>query len=186
MMRALAKFRLPRLLGRLGRDRRGVSAVEFALIAPVMVTIYLGAVEMSEGVSIDRKVSLTASTLANLAAQVTSITTSDMTNILDASTAIVAPYDATKLSMSLSCISFDANKNMTVKWTALRGTTTQPTISVSDALKIANTQLLYAEVHYTYTPIVGNTLTGNLNLSDRMFMAPRISAPTYGSTSCTS
>ena len=47
-------------LSRLARDRRGVSAVEFALVAPLMIGLYLGCVEISDGVAADRKVTLTA------------------------------------------------------------------------------------------------------------------------------
>lgn len=184
MMRALAKFPA-RLLRPLARDQRGVSAVEFALVAPLMVALYLGCAEISDGVAIDRKVSLTAAALANLSSQVTTISSADMTNILDASTAIIAPYAAGPLKMTLSCIAFDDNKAMTVKWTAMRGTTTNPTILVPDALKVKNTQLLYAEVSYGYTPVVGYTITGTLTLSDHMFMSPRISAPTYVAAACT-
>ena len=62
---------MPRAIRRFGRDRRGVSAVEFAFIAPVMIGLYLGCVEISDGVGADRKVSLTAAALANLTAQAT-------------------------------------------------------------------------------------------------------------------
>ena len=37
---------------RFARDRRGVSAVEFALLAPVMIGLYLGCVEISDGVAV--------------------------------------------------------------------------------------------------------------------------------------
>ena len=107
---------LPRLMARFAGDRRGVSAVEFALLAPVMIALYLGLVEISDGIGIDRKVSLTAATLANLTAQATTITTSEMSNILDASSAIVAPYSASKLKMTVSCLNIDSDKNVTVKW----------------------------------------------------------------------
>jgi Flp pilus assembly protein TadG len=46
-------------ISRFARDRRGVSAVEFAFVAPVMIGLYLGCVEVSDGVAVDRKVSLT-------------------------------------------------------------------------------------------------------------------------------
>src|SRR5271169_6520994 len=88
---------MPRAVRRFGRDRRGVSAVEFAFIAPVMIGLYLGCAEISDGVSADRKVSLTAAALANLTAQATTIATADMGNILDASSAIIAPYSAANL-----------------------------------------------------------------------------------------
>src|SRR5476651_2814009 len=87
---------------RFARDQRGVSAVEFALLAPVMIGLYLGCVEISQGVAADRKVSMTAAALANLTAQVTTISSTDMTNILDASSAIIVPYSASLLKMTLT------------------------------------------------------------------------------------
>ena len=62
----------------LREDERGVSAVEFAMLLPLMLTLYLGGVEVSQGVSIDRKVTLTARTVADLVAQVSSINTTGL------------------------------------------------------------------------------------------------------------
>jgi Flp pilus assembly protein TadG len=53
-------------ISRLARDKRGVSAVEFALLAPVMIGLYFGCAEIADGVGTDRKVSLIAAALANL------------------------------------------------------------------------------------------------------------------------
>ena len=168
---------------RFARDRRGVSAVEFALLAPIMVALYLGCVEVSDAVSADRKVSLTAAAVANLTAQVATISTSDMTNILDASTAIISPYSASKLKITVSCLNIDANKNVTVKWSATRNGGVGGTVSVPTALQVPG-QLIYSQVSYAYTPTVGYTITGTLNLSDQMFMSPRITTPVYAGTAC--
>jgi Flp pilus assembly protein TadG len=178
--------RLPRALRRFRGDRRGVSAVEFALLAPVMIALYVGCVEISDGVSADRKVSLTAASLANLAAQVTVISSSDMTNILDASTAIISPYSTSKLSITVTCLNIDANKTAKVKWSATRnGSVKSGTVSIPSALAVANTQLILSEASYQYTPTIGYTITGTMTLSDKMYMSPRISAPTYNSIACT-
>ena len=71
MMRALrfmAEGFVLRRLSDFATDRRGVSAVEFALLLPLMLTLYLGGVELSQGISIDRKVTLTARTPDDLLA----------------------------------------------------------------------------------------------------------------------
>jgi Flp pilus assembly protein TadG len=181
----MPRLHIPQWFGRFARDRRGVSAVEFAFVAPLLISLYLGCVEISDGVGADRKVSLTAAALANLSAQVTTITSADMTNILDASSAIIAPYSASNLAIVVSCLNIDASKNATVKWSATRGGTARAvgstyTFPASEAaLDIANSQLIVSEVTYAYTPIVGYTITGTLTLADHMFMSPRISAPTY-------
>ena len=176
---------MPRAVRRFGRDRRGVSAVEFAFIAPVMIGLYLGCAEISDGVAADRKVSLTAAALANLAAQATAISTADMGNIFDASSAIIVPYSAANLAMTVSCLSVDANKKVTVKWSVTRnGSVDSGSMNIPAALAVPNTQLIYSEVSYAYTPIVGYTISGTLTLSDHMYMSPRITTPAYNGITC--
>ena len=181
-------MRLKSLARRFKRDRRGVSAVEFAFIAPVMIGLYLGCVEISDGVAADRKVSLVVDTLANLSSEVKTIKTSDMTNILNASSAIIAPYAAANLTATVSCIAIDQNGAATVAWSAATANgvprATGSSITVPAALANPSSQLLLGEASYAYTPAVGYTITGTLTLSDKMYMAPRISAPTYNGTAC--
>src|SRR3954469_25818286 len=105
---------------RFALDQRGMTAVEFAFVLPVLVTMYLGTVEISMGVAIDRKVTLLSRTLADLASQQATHNTADMTNILNASASVIAPYDATKLKMTLSEVSIDANGAATIKWSDTR------------------------------------------------------------------
>ena len=180
---------MPRKIRRFGRDRRGVSAVEFAFIAPVMIGLYLGCVEISEGVAVDRKVSLVAGALANLTASCGSsnansgscanniLSATEMNNILAASSAIIAPYNAANLTMTVSCLSVDANKNVTMKWST--GTLQSGSVTIPPALAAVPGTLIYSTVSYAYTPIVGYTITGSLTLSDHMYMSPRTQAPSY-------
>lgn len=174
-----------RHLRKLARDQRGVSAIEFALLAPLMIGLYLGCAEIADGVAADRKVSLSAAAVANLTSQVTTISTADMTNILDASTAIIVPYAAGNLKLTVSCIKVDANKNTTVMWTATKNGGAGAATPVPTALLIPNSQLILSHATYAYTPTVGYTITGTLTLSDHMFMSPRISAPAYNGVACT-
>ena len=178
-------------LSRFARDRRGVSAVEFAIIAPVMIGLYLGCVEISDGVAADRKVSLVVDALANLASQSSAITTADMTNILNASSSIMAPYSSANLKATISCLKIDANGAATVAWSKATPNGTQraigSSVTIPAALAIPGS-LLFSEASYAYTPAVGYTISGTLTLSDKMYMAPRIQAPSYGDAtpiSCT-
>ncbi len=175
-----------RISRRFSRDCNATSAVEFALVLPLMIGLYLGGVEISQGISIDRKVTLTAGALANLSAQATTISSTDMTNILNASTAIMQPYSTSPLALTVTCIKIDANKNATVKWSVTRGGTADSgSITVPSALNVANSQLVLAKASYGYRPTVGYTISGTLTLSDQMYMSPRISAPTYNNIACT-
>ncbi len=176
-------------LSRFSRDCRGVSAVEFAIIAPVMIGLYLGCVEVSDGVAADRKVSLIVDALANLPSQVTTISTADMTNILNASSSIMAPYSASTLTATVSCLKIDANGKVTVAWSAATANGTAravgSSVTIPAALAVPSTSLLFGEASYGYTPAIGYTISGTLTLSDHMYMAPRITPPTYNGVACT-
>jgi len=182
MMTALA-LRLTRLLRSFKRDREGASAVEFAILAPLLIALYFGCVEITDGIAADRKVTLTAGALANLTSQTQTISTSGMTNILNASAAIIKPYSVGNLAATISCLKVDADGVVKVKWSAtLNGMarTLNSTVTLPDAsLAIPNSSLVWSEVNYNYTPVVGYTITGTLPLSDQMFMSPRVSPPTY-------
>jgi len=160
------------------RDRRGISAVEFAMVLPLMVTMYLGVVEVSRGVAIDRKVTLTTRTMADLASRVTSINNSDMSNLLNASAAVVSPYDVNQVRVVLSAVNIDANGVATIAWSdTLHGTarTVGSTVTVPTPLNVASTQLIWSEVSYNYAPTFGYVLTGNMTLFDQLYMRPRLS-----------
>lgn len=165
------------------RDRRGVSAVEFALLSPLMIGLYMGGVEISDGIGMDRKVTITTGAIANLAAQVSSISTSDMTDMLKAGTSVMAPYATGPLKITISCLSIDDKSKAKVKWSETKNGTKRDigtTVTIPSALAVANTQLLFSEVSYTYTPVFGKVIIGDMNLSDKMYMSPRMSAPAYG------
>jgi Flp pilus assembly protein TadG len=160
------------------RDQRGVSAVEFAMLLPLMITLYLGTVEISQGVAINRKVTLTTRTVADLASQVSSINNTDMTNLLNASAAVIAPFDTSQLKVTVSAVSIDANGVAKVTWSdTLNGTARAvgSTITLPSALNVANSQLIFSEVSYNYTPTIGYVVTGSLNLADKIYMRPRLS-----------
>ena len=48
-------------------------------------------------------------------------------------------------------------------------------VTVPTALNVANTTLIWSEVQYAYTPTIGYVITGTLNLSDQIYMRPRLS-----------
>jgi Flp pilus assembly protein TadG len=169
---------LGRRIGCLSRDQRGVSAVEFALLLPLMMTLYLGTAEVSQGISADRKVTITARTVADLVSQVSSINNAGMTDILNASSSVMAPYTTTGLVVTVTSVNIDANSKATVSWSdSFNGTgrTVGSTVTLPAALVVPNSSVIWSEVSYLYKPTIGYVLTGILTLKDQLYMAPRIS-----------
>jgi Flp pilus assembly protein TadG len=175
--------RLP--LARLVRDRSGVSAVEFALILPVMLTLYIGGVEVSEGLSIDRKVNHVTSTLADLVTQSKSLSDSDVTNIFDASSAVMAPYPAGPLQITVYEIYVDSTGAAKVVWSAARNATAPvvgSAVTLPASVAQTSTHIVAAVAQYPYTPVIGYVLTGSFTLSSTYYLRPRLSTCVTTST----
>ena len=171
-------LRMARWMHRFSGDIKGVSAVEFALVLPLMMTLYLGGAEIAQGISASRKVTLVSRTVADLTSQSSSLTSGQMTEILDASASVVTPFKSEKLKVTVSQVKIDANKNATVDWSDTKNGTKRAVGSsapLPDALKVANTHLIWTEAEYTYSPAIGYVISGELNLKDQMYMRPRLS-----------
>ena len=172
------------LLRRFAQDRKGVSAVEFAIIAPLLITIYFGGIEVTTAVAVDRKMTLVAHTVADLVAQSSNVTNTEMTDILNASAAISAPYTTANLKVTVSSVVIDSSSVATVAWSeTLNGEKRSGTVTLPPALNVANTSLIWGEVTYNYKPMFGTVFKTNLTLGDAIYMRPRISATVTRSAS---
>jgi Flp pilus assembly protein TadG len=168
-----------------GKSRRrrlgesGAAAVEFALLLPFLLLLYLGAVELIQGILLQRQTNLTASTVANIVAQYTSISAgSQMPDILNASAQIFAANSPSKAIVIVSLITINSSGVATVTWSqALNGSarTTGQIVSVPTALDTPNTSLVLGETTYGYTPTIDFLHIGTKNLYGSIFMVPRAS-----------
>ena len=160
----------------LWRDRRGVSAVEFALLAPVMIAILFGSVETSLLLTADRKVTQTASAVADLVAQDDIITAPEMTDIFTASSAILEPYPTAPLQMRVSSVSMAADNSVSVDWSQGHNMTPRAagsSVTVPNGLLQPNTSIIMAEVSYDYDSAIGAFFKAPITLGDKFFLRPR-------------
>ena len=63
------------------KDEKGVSAVEFALILPLMIVLLFGVIELSSLLTVDRKMTSVTSTVADLVAQDNIVDTGELENL---------------------------------------------------------------------------------------------------------
>src|SRR5262249_58175389 len=108
-------------LRRFAADRSGVSAIEFAILLPLMLTLYFGGVEVSQAVSADRKNTLVAHTVGDLVSQSTNVTccnsTDDVTNIFNAAQWVIYPFGRNNPKSAVSRVRSDSTDTIsTLAW----------------------------------------------------------------------
>jgi Flp pilus assembly protein TadG len=177
-------FRAPRLW----TDVRGVAATEFAIVVPFMLVLYIGGVELGNGLAMNVKVTATAHSVADMISQNTQLTSARMDSILSASSAIMAPYAVTDtggnslMTITVSEVSTDSTGNATVQWSRSTSSTGARPVGQNMTLSSftaptsnANISLILSEVSYDYTPNLGYTITGTVKLTDSYYLFPRCS-----------
>lgn len=160
----------------LQRDDSGLSALEFALVAPVMITMYMGAVELSHALTIDRRVTSVASAIADLVAQSEEISSSDVDDIFAAASTIMLPYSADPISIVVSSVVADEENKTTVAWSCAHNGTARAEdeeLPLPEGLTQPFSSVIMAEVSYIYTPPVGEFVTGGITLTDTFYLRPR-------------
>ena len=179
-MRPLSPTGLTGFLRRFQRDRRGVSAVEFALVTPLILSLFFGLNELGLGLMAQRRVSHIASAVGDLAAQSSALASSDVTDIFSVANFMMDPLPHTQLKLRLTSVVADANKVPKVDWSQVSGMTalaTGDTVTVpSGLISNAGDSVVMAEATYTYTSPVGVVLPHGLTFNEKYFFRPRKSA----------
>ena len=170
--------RLRNALKRFPAAERGIAAVEFALILPFMAMMYLGGFEVMQEISANRQVSLTASTIAEIVSQYSTISQSQtMPGILAASTSTLAPFSAANAVVTVSVINIDATgKIATIAWSQASsgsGRVKGSTITLPAALYTPNGTVILGETSYSYVPVIDFLHTGSSTLYSSIYMLPR-------------
>jgi Flp pilus assembly protein TadG len=188
--------RVGRLVHRWRACTEGVAAVEFALIVPIMAVMFIGAVELSQAITVDRRVTQVASSTADLVAQAPKqISQAEITDIMKAGSLIVAPYDQNPLQIIIRNVTSSPASATTAKqsWSCTyRGLGSTLACACSNTpytlppgLVTTNDSVVISETTYSYKPLVfdhfmktlgaaGNS--GTYTLAETIYLKPRSQA----------
>jgi Flp pilus assembly protein TadG len=153
-------------------DTRGVAAIEFALVAPLMALMFIGAVEMSQAITIDRRVTQIAGSTADLIARASQrISQSEVADIMRVGSYILKPYSATPVRITVRNVTSAPNNATQTKqsWMcSYNGTGGSQTCQCMDTsfslpanMVTTNDSVVVAEVTYDYVPLVFNYIMKN-------------------------
>jgi hypothetical protein len=169
------------------RDARGVAAIEMAFIFPVMVILYLGLIDVTNFLQVNRRVTLTASTLADLVTQADStITTADIDGIFESARAIFEPMAVEGISLNLWDFRMQDGAPTKI-WEYTNGTScgAEPTGGDDmESLMEDGNDIVVARVCYQQDAIIGTMFgASTIELDDELMLRPRQST-TLECTDC--
>lgn len=162
------------LAGRLRDARAGVAAIEFALILPVMLLLYLGMTQVTLGLNMDRKVVILSRTVADLVGRDREVTTAELDEIVRAALVVLEPYDPTGVSITISSVYVvdeDDGLEGRVCWSYANAAGTararETTVPIPTGFDTADTSFILAEVSLPYDPVFSiDALLDEILLSD--------------------
>ena len=166
------------------------AAVEFALIVPFLIALYMGSIEAAALFTADKRVNSVSATVGDLVSQWNpddgTIATATVTDYMSAASGIMTPYTTVGVKIVVSVVEVKSDGTTKVLWSKGNAGATARTANSSftplTASMMMNTVarggcIIAAEVSYSYKPILGYVFKTALNLAHTNYFLPR-----YGST----
>lgn len=158
------------------RDARdGVSAVEFALIAPLMILIYFGMAELCQGFMAQKRVEHVASAVADLVAQDDQVDNAELADVFAVAGHVLAPYPTTGLKQRVTSISRNSNGTASVDWSANNGWSNRTSPGTLPSNLIGNNEsVVMAEVEYVYHSPMDYVMPEQITFRKTYYLRPRM------------
>lgn len=136
-------------------DRRGASAIEFAFLAPVLISIYVSSFEITEGYNTAGKVLKAAGTVADVVSRQSTVDKAFLNEMVDTVEATIAPHATDGLTLKITGVTVDSAGNAKVLWSwndaggvpYAKGAA----VSVPDDMRTPSSFLVHAEVSVPHT-----------------------------------
>jgi Flp pilus assembly protein TadG len=190
---------------RWARCKSGIAAVEFGLLVPIMLCMFIGVVELSQAITVSRRVSNIASSTADLVARQKTTNATTLNSYMAIISELMSPYSATPMMMTISnvynttaapltnrvCWFYHRNNNLAQAANAgltSGGTYTGLPPGILDS--VGGTSVVVVEVSYLYQPILLFNAIGSIHgtktssfigtsgitMSEKFYLKPRLSA----------
>lgn len=168
------------LLRRFGVSERGIAAVEFAILAPMMVFLLFGSVELIEVLNTDKRAQNAAASVADVVARDTEISTAEIENLWAALDVLMFPDEGATMQMRVTSVRIVDSSTARVVWSEGRGMTplsANAVVDLPDQMMQPGTSVIMAESRYPYDSMLGFVIDGTMNLDHVAYRRSRLVDP---------
>ena len=166
------------------RDEKGIAAIEFAFIAPIMLFMYFGMAEVATAISVDRKVSHSANVAGDLATQSETISAAEMTEIMTATMLVMGIPENKKNGITIEIASYARaadnsiirNGVATLKGSNGKDFPNFDAASLDTRILSSSSGVVVARVNYIYEPLKLRYMPSDFDMNETFMLKPRKSA----------
>jgi Flp pilus assembly protein TadG len=159
------------------RDNRGIAAVEFALIAPALIFLVMGVLEMSFRFRAAEEATRYVHQMADLVSRENTLTTSSLEDLYSAATNMMKPLDdVDDLDFDISSVGFDGVDAVpAMYWRRVAGTPVDFVAAQAEGMGVQDETVIRVGVRYTYTSVLTSLFGGETMAIEReAFARPRV------------
>ncbi len=152
----------------------GVSAVETAILFPVLIMMLTAVYDLGQGVVVSQKVNSASQIIGDLIARNETVNEALITDVINAGELALVPYTSLGFAYDIVSLEFDEDGDAFELWRRTFGmaATNQP---LEDAVGLGaeGEGVVVVSVQYTYEPFFNEFFVGDLLMNERAFLRGR-------------
>jgi Flp pilus assembly protein TadG len=172
------------------RNCKGIAAIEFALIAPLLLAMYFVTMEVSQAIETSKKVGRVGNMVADLVTQQKQVDTNTLDDIMKIASTTLMPYNRSRPTVTVTAIDISGTQ-ATVAWSrklvngaTSAGAAQNSTVTVPASYNVPGNFLIRVDVQLGYRPVITWTAGGkqtlgltaafdSINMSETYYYYPR-------------
>jgi len=171
---------MSRRLSLFWRDRRGVSAVEFALIAPILIVFYFGMAELTEAMMAQRRLSHLTASIGDVVARDQKLTDARLADLFSVGKVLMSPFPTSTLRLCLVSIVSDANGKDVVAWSEPSNAPVNcpapgAVLDIDVSVLPAGQSVIMSKASYEYNSLFKFIIPQTLTFRRTYYLKPRLS-----------
>lgn len=160
--------------------KKGSAALEFAIIAPMMIFLLFGSVDLLDMLNANKRLQNAASSIADVVARDTEVSNTEVSGLWAAIDVLMFPDDGAAVNMRVTSITIQSSSSARVVWSEGRGMAARvvnSSVTLPPAMMNTGTSVIMTETTYSYTAPLGFLLVGPVTMSHDAYRRSRLVDP---------
>lgn len=161
-------------------EKSGLAALEFAIIAPMMILLVFGSVDLIDTLGANKRAQNATSSIADVVARDDAVSNAEIDGLWAALDVLMYPDPGTSMQMRVTSVQIDTATSARVVWSEGHGMTARvanTTVDLPAQMMTPGTSVIMTESTYPYTAPLGFLHAGSRNLEHESYRRSRLVDP---------